>query len=204
MKKRDIVERIASEAGIAKQAAEAAVGSVFACIGEALASGEDVTVSGFGRFARTERPACEGRIPRTGERIAKGPSSGVSFNAGQALKDALVYLNSGGGGWVVLGVSDEVNGDARAVTDFARPCVDVLKQLAVYRLQVGEVEVVLRNRLKEPLGDEQVLRRLQRPGVADVQPVAENGGIRRMAVAPVAHSAEAMRVRIPARPAMCA
>ena len=99
MKKRDIVERVASEAGIAKQAAEAAVGSVFACIGEALASGEDVTVSGFGRFARTERPAREGRNPRTGERIAKGRSSGVSFNAGQALKDALVYLNSGGGGW---------------------------------------------------------------------------------------------------------
>ena len=97
-----------------------------------------------------------------------------------------------------------MNGDAREVTDFARPCVDVLKQLAVYRLQVGEVEVVRRNWLREPLGDEQVLRRLQRPGVADVQPVAENGGIRRMAVAPVAHSAAAMRVRIPARPAMFA
>ena len=31
----------------------------------------------------------EGRNPRTGERIAIGPSSGVSFKAGRVLKDAL-------------------------------------------------------------------------------------------------------------------
>ena len=89
MNKRDIVERVASETGIAKQGAESAVGAVFASIAEALARGEDVAVAGFGRFVRTERPAREGRNPRTGERIAIGPSSGVSFKAGKALKDAL-------------------------------------------------------------------------------------------------------------------
>ena len=88
MKKRDIVERVAGEAGTAKQAAEAAVGAAFASIGEALGRGEDVVVPGFDRFARTERPAREGN-PRTGERIAIGPSAGVSFKAGKALKDAL-------------------------------------------------------------------------------------------------------------------
>ena len=89
MKKADIVERVAGEAGIAKRAADAAVGAVFASIAEALARGEDVAVAGFGRFVRTERPAREGRNPRTGERIAIGPSSGVSFKAAKALKDAL-------------------------------------------------------------------------------------------------------------------
>ena len=89
MRKRDVVERVAGEAGITKQAAEAAVGAVFASITEALARGDDVAVAGFGRFARTERPAREGRNPRTGERIAIGPASGVSFKAGKALKDAL-------------------------------------------------------------------------------------------------------------------
>ena len=89
MRKRDIVERVAGEAGIGKQAADAAVGAVFASIAQALARGEDVAVAGFGRFARTDRPAREGRNPRTGERIAIGPSSGVSFRAGKALKDAL-------------------------------------------------------------------------------------------------------------------
>jgi len=89
MNKKDIVERAAAEAGIAKQAAEAAVGTVFVAIAEALARGEDVSVAGFGRFARKDRPARDGRNPRTGERIAIGPSSGVSFRAGKALKNAL-------------------------------------------------------------------------------------------------------------------
>ena len=89
MKKTEIVERVAGEAGIAKQAAEAAVRAVFASIADALARGEDVTVTGFGRFARTERPAREGRNPRTGERIAIGPSASVSFKAGKTLKNAL-------------------------------------------------------------------------------------------------------------------
>ena len=89
MKKRDVVERVAGEAGITKQAAEVAVAGVFASIAEALARGDDVIIAGFGRFMRTERPAREGRNPRTGERIAIGPSSGVSFKAGKALKDAL-------------------------------------------------------------------------------------------------------------------
>ena len=89
MKKGDIADHVASDGGITKRAAEAAVSAVFAWIAEALARGEDITVAGFGRFVRTERPAREGRNPATGERIAIGPSSGVSFKAAKALKDPL-------------------------------------------------------------------------------------------------------------------
>ena len=89
MKKAEIVERVAGEAGITKQAAQAAVGSVFDAIAEALARDEDVSIVGFGRFTRKDRPAREGRNPRTGERIAIGPSAGVSFKAGKPLKDSL-------------------------------------------------------------------------------------------------------------------
>ena len=89
MNRKDIAERVAGEAGIARQDAEAAVGVVFASITEALARGEDVAVAGFGIFARKERPARKGRHPRTGESISIGPSSGVAFRAGKALKDAL-------------------------------------------------------------------------------------------------------------------
>ncbi len=85
----EIVERVAGEAGIGKQAAQAAVGAVFASVAETLARGEDVSVVGFGRFSRNDRAARECRNPRTGERIAIGPSAGVSFKAGKALKDAL-------------------------------------------------------------------------------------------------------------------
>ena len=89
MKKAGIVERVAGEAGITRQSAQAAVGGVFDAIAEALARGEDVSIVGFGRFTRKDRPAREGRNPRTGERIAIGPSAGVSFKAGKPLKDSL-------------------------------------------------------------------------------------------------------------------
>ena len=89
MNRKDIAGRVAGETGIARQDSEAAVGVVFASIAEALARGEDVAVAGFGSFARKERPARQGRHPRTGESISIGPSSGVSFRAGKALKDAL-------------------------------------------------------------------------------------------------------------------
>lgn len=51
--------------------------------------GEDVSIVGFGRSSRKGRPAREGRNPRAGERIAFGPSAGVSFKAGKPLKDSL-------------------------------------------------------------------------------------------------------------------
>lgn len=71
MKRADIVAHVASQGTITKRTAEA------------LARGEDDTVMGFCRFARTERPPREGRNPRTGDSIAIGPSSGVSFMAGE-------------------------------------------------------------------------------------------------------------------------
>ena len=89
MKRADFVAHVAGEGAMTKRIAEAAVGAVFASIAEALARGEDVTVAGFCRFAPTERPAREGRNPRTGERIAIGPSSGVSFKAGKVLREAV-------------------------------------------------------------------------------------------------------------------
>ena len=89
MRKTQIVERVEGEADITKQAGQAAVGAVFASVAEALPRGEDVSNVGFGRFSRTERPAREGRYPRTGERIAIGASAGVSLKAGRRLKDAL-------------------------------------------------------------------------------------------------------------------
>ena len=89
MNRKDIVDRVAGEAQVTKRAAETAVDAVFAAIVEALARGEIVTVPGFGRFAAKSRPARTGRNPRTGEPIAIGPSTAVSFRAGKGLKEAL-------------------------------------------------------------------------------------------------------------------
>jgi DNA-binding protein HU-beta len=90
MEKSDFAECAAGEAGKTKRAAGGTVRAVFSVITGALVRGEDVTVAGFGRFFRKSRPAREGRNPRTGERIAIGPSSTGSFRAGKALKDAFI------------------------------------------------------------------------------------------------------------------
>ena len=88
MKKRKIVERVAKDSGVKEQAVETAIGTAFASIAEALARGEEVTVTGFGRFARTDRPAREGRKPMAGEAVSVSASTSPAFKAGKALKDA--------------------------------------------------------------------------------------------------------------------
>ena len=89
MKKSDIVDHVAGETGMSKQAAEGAVAAVFTAIAGSLARGEDVAVAGFGSFSRKSRPARQGRNPRTGEPLTIGPSNTASFRASKALKDAL-------------------------------------------------------------------------------------------------------------------
>ena len=62
-----MVERVANEVDITKQATQAAVGAVFA---EALARGDHVPVADWGRFSRKDRPAREGLYkPLSGEPI---------------------------------------------------------------------------------------------------------------------------------------
>lgn len=48
-----------------------------------------VTVAGFDKFSTRDRGARMGRNPRTGERVAIGPSRTVSFKAAKALREAV-------------------------------------------------------------------------------------------------------------------
>ena len=89
MKKSDIVVRVARQALLSKAAAETAVNAVFEAVGNALARGDKVTVSGFGTFATRNRAARTGRNPRTGESVAVSASKTPSFQAGQALRARL-------------------------------------------------------------------------------------------------------------------
>ena len=89
MNKSEIVGRVADRMGLSKPAAEGAVGTVFAAIGEALAKGEDVRIAGFGTFATRTRRARTGRNPRTGESVSIPASKTPSFKAGKALKETV-------------------------------------------------------------------------------------------------------------------
>ncbi len=89
MKKSELVEAVAEQAGLTKADATRAIDAVFATITGALKKGEKVPVAGFGTFAVSKRAAREGRNPRTGETVKIAARNAVTFKAGTALKDSV-------------------------------------------------------------------------------------------------------------------
>ncbi len=89
MNKADLVNIVAQETGLSKADTVNAVDAVVSGISGALSSGDSVSLVGFGSFVVSERAARTARNPRTGETIEVGPSKGVRFKAGKALKDAV-------------------------------------------------------------------------------------------------------------------
>jgi DNA-binding protein HU-beta len=87
--KNELVDAVASEAGLRKSEATKAVDAVFNCIMKSLQKGDEVRLVGFGTFAVSERAASEGRNPRTGEKISIAASKQVKFRAGKGFKDAV-------------------------------------------------------------------------------------------------------------------
>lgn len=89
MTKKELIEKIASDAEISKKAAEAAFGAVLEGITESLVEEGKFSVVGFGTFEVRERAARKGRNPKTGEPMQIAASKGVGFKAGKALKEKL-------------------------------------------------------------------------------------------------------------------
>ena len=69
MTKSELVDRIASRTDLSKRDSQRALEATIDGIQEALARGEDVSFTGFGRFTVTTRAARQGVNPRTGERV---------------------------------------------------------------------------------------------------------------------------------------
>jgi DNA-binding protein HU-beta len=86
MNKTELVEKIAEDAGLQKSAAEEALKAALNAITDAVASGEKVTLPGFGTFERRERAAREGRNPQTGETLRIAASKVPGFKAGATFK----------------------------------------------------------------------------------------------------------------------
>ena len=56
MNKAETADRLAARAGLSKAVARESVDGLFAVIGEALADGEEVRITGFGTFGTRSRP----------------------------------------------------------------------------------------------------------------------------------------------------
>ncbi len=75
----ELADAVAEANDISKAKAKEVVNSIFASIVEAAKRGEEVAIAGFGRFAVKERPAREGRNPRTGEALKIPASKSLGF-----------------------------------------------------------------------------------------------------------------------------
>ena len=86
MNKTELIAAVAEKAEISKKDAEKAFTDAVA---EELAKGGKVQLVGFGNFEVSERPAREGRNPRTGETMTIAASKAPKFKPGKALKDEI-------------------------------------------------------------------------------------------------------------------
>ena len=89
MNKTELIERIAQEAGVPEVEAQRHFGAFERVVTEALKGGEEVRITGFGKFYAREQKAREGRNPQTGEKMQIKASRTPAFSAGNALKEAI-------------------------------------------------------------------------------------------------------------------
>lgn len=89
MNKTELVAAIAENAEISKVNAEKALKAFTEVVAAELKKGEKVQLVGFGTFDVLERPARQGRNPRTGKSMKIKASKAPKFKAGKALKDAI-------------------------------------------------------------------------------------------------------------------
>ena len=82
-----IVESVQKQTGFPKNRASEIVETLLEIIKRTLASGEDVLVSGFGKFSVNAKKERKGRNPSTGEDMMLAPRKVVTFKCSGKLRD---------------------------------------------------------------------------------------------------------------------
>lgn len=84
--KADIVEKVYMQMGFSKAKSFRTVESLVESIKRCLESGDDVLVSGFGKFCVKQKHARKGRNPATGEPATLPARRVVTFKCSQRLR----------------------------------------------------------------------------------------------------------------------
>jgi integration host factor subunit alpha len=87
--KADIVKSVAKQNGYTINQSSEAVEIILEIIKSSLESGDDVLISGFGKFCVKEKKERMGRNPATGEVMMMTARKVVSFNCAQHLRDKI-------------------------------------------------------------------------------------------------------------------
>lgn len=89
MTKADLINLIAEKGEYSKKDAEKALSTVIDSITDVLASGDKITLVGFGTFEVRDRAAKEAINPLTKESVHVPAKKVPAFKAGRALKEAV-------------------------------------------------------------------------------------------------------------------
>ena len=89
MNKSQLIAAVSSDSGLSKVDSARAVDSMLDTVTRALKKGDEVSITGFGKFSVVKRAARQGVNPRTGERVKIKASKAPKFSAGASLKQAV-------------------------------------------------------------------------------------------------------------------
>ena len=89
MNKSQLIDAVAADSGLTKTDSTRAIESLLDTVTRALRKGEEVNITGFGKFSVVKRAAREGVNPRTGERVQIKATDAPKFSAGTSLKQAV-------------------------------------------------------------------------------------------------------------------
>jgi DNA-binding protein HU-beta len=89
MNKTELIENIASKAGVTRAVATTMLDATLGTITDALVAGDSVALVGFGTFKVSARAARTGKNPATGEALDIAAATVAKFAPGKALKDAV-------------------------------------------------------------------------------------------------------------------
>jgi integration host factor subunit alpha len=91
--KDDLTQSLSDQCGLSKQTSRPLVETTFELIKKALESGDDVLISGFGKFSVREKGARKGRNHATGEDLILDARRVVTFRCSAILREK---VNAGG------------------------------------------------------------------------------------------------------------
>jgi DNA-binding protein HU-beta len=82
----ELIDAVAKDSGLTRSDTTKAVDSVLSTVAETLKHGDEIAITGFGKFSVAQRAARSGRNPATGQAIKIKASKTPKFTAGATLK----------------------------------------------------------------------------------------------------------------------
>jgi integration host factor subunit alpha len=87
--KDNLIQALYDQAGLSKQKARTTVDTVFELVKKELESGEDVLISGFGKFIVRKKEARRGRNPQTGQDLTLEPRRVITFKCSPRMRERI-------------------------------------------------------------------------------------------------------------------